>query len=336
MTPLNSPHPTLAQEDALRFAQALPGTRLPAGTSALSGADEHAGDGRLRLAERWAAWIAMAIRPARVLDLGPALDGALIEALRSSGVAADGWALDEAALAVVLPGARVSCRPVDLDTPPTQFFDLVICLESLLAVPQIEVERIVAHLCQTTGDILFSATSFGSPATTGLNIHPPEFWASLFARHGFFRDVPFDATPLTAWAIRFRRSDRPVPELVSAYEARIWQLTEECRARRAFGLEQQAQLAASETELNRTLLELESLTEANADLRAYLEPLIAQLDTAEETKARHQIEHEALERWRLETQQGIGWRMVAALQSTRSRVAPPGSRRDRWLGRYLG
>ena len=53
----------------------------------------------------------------------------------------------------------------------------------------------MANLCPHTADVLFSSTPFDYDEATHLNVQPPDYWAALFARHGFYRDVDF-ARPL--------------------------------------------------------------------------------------------------------------------------------------------
>src|SRR5262249_19037416 len=75
------------------------------------------------------------------------------------------------------------------------------------------------------------------------NVRPPDYWAELFARHGFFRDVDFDASFISPWAARFRRVREPVARVVATYERRLWQLEKDNQARRQLTLEQRTKLA---------------------------------------------------------------------------------------------
>src|SRR5439155_26407566 len=45
-----------------------------------------------------------------------------------------------------------------------------------------------------------------------------EYWAELFARHGFYRDVDFEAQHLSAWTVRLRKTVEPAPRIAAAYE----------------------------------------------------------------------------------------------------------------------
>ena len=48
-----------------------------------------------------------------------------------------------------------------------------------------------------------------------MNVRPPEYWAEQFARQGFVRDVDFDASFITPWAVRFRRSAEPLHRVIA-------------------------------------------------------------------------------------------------------------------------
>ena len=67
-------------------------------------------------------------------------------------------------------------------------------------------ERAIAHLCQASDDILFSSTPLDYREVTHFNVQPIEYWTYQFALHGFVRDVDFDASFITPWAVRFRRN----------------------------------------------------------------------------------------------------------------------------------
>ncbi len=76
----------------------------------------------------------------------------------------------------------------------------------------------IANMCAATDTVLFSSTpaDFGEP--THLNVQPAEYWASLFAKYGLYRDHSVDASFLSAWAILFRRQPAEIPSIVNTYE----------------------------------------------------------------------------------------------------------------------
>ena len=70
--------------------------------------------------------------------------------------------------------------------------------------------------------MLFSSSPFDHQETSHVNVQPAEYWAELFARHGFYRDVDYDASFVTPWAVRFRRSSEPLARIVRNFERRFW------------------------------------------------------------------------------------------------------------------
>ncbi|MDW8185492.1 MAG: hypothetical protein RMM07_09585, partial [Anaerolineae bacterium] len=77
------------------------------------------------------------------------------------------------------------------------------------------------------------------------------YWAEAFARHGFFRDVDFDASFITPWAMRLRRCREPMHRIVRHYERRYWTLWQENLELRALALELRERVAAQEQEIHR-------------------------------------------------------------------------------------
>ena len=199
----------------------------------------------LRFFDSIADRIARDIRPSTVLDVGCAM-GFLVEALRKRGVEAFGVDISEYAIQNVHPDIQPYCWVGSATEPFPRKYDLIVCVEVLEHLPPREAEQAVENLCQHSDDILFSSTPFDYEEPTHCNVQPPEYWAELFARYGFFRDVDFDASFTTPWAVRFRRTREPIARVIAAYERRFWQLLQENRARREFGLEQRKELAEKE------------------------------------------------------------------------------------------
>ncbi len=183
------------------------------------------------------------IGPASVLDAGCAM-GFLVEALRDRGVEAFGIDLSVYAISQVRPDMQPFCRVGSVTQPFERRYDLIVCIEVLEHMPAADAEQAIANFCQTADDILFSSTpnDYGEP--THFNVQPPEVWAELFARHGFVRDVDFDASFLTPWAVRFRRNREPWHRVVRGFERRFWQLWKENLDLRALSVELRDQLAA--------------------------------------------------------------------------------------------
>ena len=185
------------------------------------------------------------IQPHTVLDAGCAM-GFLVENLRQRGV--DAWGIDisEYAIQNVHPNIAPFCRAGSITDPFQQKYDLITCIEVLEHVPSSEVERAIINLCRHTDDILLSSTPFDYREVTHLNVQPPEHWAELFARQGFFRDVDFDASFLTPWAVRFRRKNESLPRLVREYERKFFLLWKENVDLRRLSIEMRGKLSAME------------------------------------------------------------------------------------------
>ncbi len=253
------------------------------------------------------------IGPATVLDAGCAL-GFLVETLRDRGLKAFGVDISDFAISSVHPSIEPFCWVGSLIDPLPQPYDLIVTIEVLEHIPPAAGEQVIANLCAHTDDVLFSSSPFDYKEPTHCNVQPPEYWAERFARHGFYRDVEFDATFITPWTARFRRSREPASRIVATYERRWWQLQQENQARRGLNIEQRNEAAA-------TAQDLKALRQQIRDIEAAHERAIRALNA--ELK-RHE------ERW-TQLEQSPGWTLVRTLQSGRARLAPPGSTRDQAL-----
>jgi SAM-dependent methyltransferase len=176
--------------------------------------------------------IVATIQPGSVLDAGCAL-GFLVD-------------ISDYALQNVHPSVQPYCRKGSVAEPFPRTYDLIVCIEVLEHLPPQESEKAVENICRSTDDVLFSSTPFDYHEATHYNVQPPEYWSELFARQGFFRDVDFDASFITSWALRFRRRNEPVARLVRDYERRFFQVWKENSDLRNLTGELRAQLAASE------------------------------------------------------------------------------------------
>jgi hypothetical protein len=79
-------------------------------------------------------------------------------------------------------------------------------------------------------------------------VQPPEAWAEAFAREGFLRDLDYDASFITPWAVRFRRRSEPLPRIVREYErvaARLAIERNELR-QQVVGFDRQVQIEAAD------------------------------------------------------------------------------------------
>ncbi len=249
------------------------------------------------------------IKPGSVLDAGCAM-GFLVEKLRLHGVEAFGVDVSEYAIQNVHPDIAPYCRVGSVTEPFSQNYDLIVCIEVLEHIPKEEGEAAVANFCQYTDDILFSSTPFDYKEATHFNVQPPEYWAALFGQYGFVRDVDFDATFITPWAIRFRRTNDPLIRTISAYERRMWQLLQRSQGQQELSLELRRALAEKE----------ELLTEKETEL------LI-------KSQTEQQLRKEVKEwegRWK-QIKQSPGWALLNKLQGLRGSIAPPRSIRDQFI-----
>jgi hypothetical protein len=188
------------------------------------------------------------IQPQTVLDAGCAM-GFLVEKLRALDIQAWGVDISAYAIAQVHPSIQPYCWVGSVTDPFPREYDLIVSIEVLEHMPKADSERALANLCRHTDDILFSSTPLDYKEATHFNVQPPEYWAELFARQGFFRDVDFDASFITPWAARFRRSSEPPHRLAREYERKFWLLWKENRDLRELVGEMREKLANAERQL---------------------------------------------------------------------------------------
>ena len=253
------------------------------------------------------------IGPATVLDTGCAM-GFLVEALRQRGVDAYGVDISEYAIQKVEPGIQPYCWVGSVLEPFSRKYDLIVSIEVLEHLPSSSASEAVRNCCLHSESVLFSSTPFDHKEFTHVNVQPPEYWAELFARYGFFRDIDFDASFITPWAARFRRKVEPFQSIVRAYERKYWLLWKENVDLRESKLEVRQQLAANE----QTFQTLHAQIEAR-DQR------IEELDRIANA-ANRQLQ---------EIHKSILWQLMQRVSRICLRLAPPGSRRERWLQRWV-
>ena len=131
----------------------------------------------------------------------------------------------------------------------------------------------IANLCAHSDDILFSSSPEDHRELTHLNVRPAEYWAGLFAQQGFYRDLEFEASFLTPWALRFRKGD-PGPQasrLVQSYERRLHWLQAENEGRREIAREMRSELSAKNAEIEAREAQISVLDEqiSEMELRHY-------------------------------------------------------------------
>ncbi len=207
------------------------------------------------------------IRPSTVLDVGCAM-GFLVEGLRQRGVEAYGVDISEYAIQKVDPSIRPYCWVGSIAEAFPRKYDLIVCIEVLEHIPPSKADEAVKNCCLHSDNVLFSSTPFDYKEFTHLNVRPPEYWADLFARHGFLRDVDFDASFITPWAVRFCLRNEPLHSIVKDYERKYWLLWKETVDLRQSKLEMRDQLASNEQALQTLKDQMETKDQIAEELKA--------------------------------------------------------------------
>ena len=195
------------------------------------------------------------LSPRRVLDAGCAL-GLLVETLRARGVDASGIDISSFAVANAAPDVRPHLREGSIAAELDGDYDLIVSIEVLEHMPAADAESAIANFCRHTDDVLFSSSPLEFSEATHVNVRPPEYWAEQFAGHGFVRDVDFDASSITPWAVRFRRTADPLHRIVANYERRHAPVLRERDEGRAYLIVVQDELWRTTSELERVNMEL--------------------------------------------------------------------------------
>lgn len=208
---------------------------------------------------RIADLICSEIQPRSVLDVGCAM-GFLVEALRDRGV--DAWGLDVSDYA--LEQVREDIEPyvwrASITEPLARDYDLIVAIEVLEHLAAPDGELALDNICAHAGDVVFSSSPVDLSEMTHLNVQPPEYWATQFARRGFLRDLDFIGTTITPWAVRFCRRQEPISRTVSGYERRLWATEWQRHEIHAKASELEARVAELRTEVERASAEHERLS----------------------------------------------------------------------------
>jgi len=215
------------------------------------------------------------LRPTRVLDAGCAI-GLLVEAFDEQGVESFGFDLSEYAIGEVPDALKDRCWTQSLTDPIDGTYDLVTCIEVIEHLPASEAALAVERLCSATDAVLFSSTPEEHEEPTHLNVQPPEYWSALFAANGFFREVDYDASFLSPWAVLYRRRDSDPIELVRGYDRALWRQRDENQRMRAQLLETSSERGV--------LLGLLTDTEID-DMRAAADPAVELQRRVDELRA---------------------------------------------------
>jgi GT2 family glycosyltransferase/2-polyprenyl-3-methyl-5-hydroxy-6-metoxy-1,4-benzoquinol methylase len=164
------------------------------------------------------------LHPTTFLDAGCAI-GFLVESLRNRGVDAKGFDISDFAVNSVPPELAPHVYVASLTDEIEGFYDVISCIEVLehlpseLAIPAIE------NLCRHTDVILFSSTPDDYDEITHVNVQDGDYWASIFASQGFYRDFEDTvAAKLAPQAVLFRRRTIGIDEAVAGYERHLTHL----------------------------------------------------------------------------------------------------------------
>jgi hypothetical protein len=198
------------------------------------------------------------IQPGTVLDAGCAM-GFLVESLRRLNIEAYGVDISAYALQKVHQDIRPYCWEGSITDPFPDRYDLIVSIEVLEHMPKEQAETAIRNMCRSSDDILFSSTPFDYKEATHFNVQPPEYWAEQFARCGFIRDVDFDASFITPWAVRFRRSSEPLHRVVRNYERRFSLLSKETNDLRSLVAEMQARISDQDSSIQSLSSRLEDI-----------------------------------------------------------------------------
>lgn len=276
------------------------------------------------------------VNPRTVLDVGCA-KGFLVEALRDRKVAAFGLDISEYAISQCREDMKPYCWVASVVDPFPGCYDLIVCIEVLEHLPKKDAELAVANLCKHADNILFSSTPDDFTEFTHLNVQPVEYWAALFARHGFYRDVDFEASFVAEHAARFRKATDPVHTVIRAYERARWRQLHEGRALRHLNLELTREKQRLESQLTQTTegrgrLE-DELRAAGHEARRLgqavkeRDDLVGQLQTS---LAEKDSRVGSLEADLREIQSSLGWALLSRYSRARDTWFPSGSRSRRF------
>lgn len=217
------------------------------------------------------------IGPETVLDAGCAM-GFLVEALRDRGVEAYGIDVSEYAIGEVREDIKEFCKVGSILDPLERQYDLIITIEVMEHLTPEEGKKAIENLCRYTDDILFTSTPYDFKEATHQNVQPPEYWAEIFARNGFIRDIDYDAGYITEHAMRFVRTRKKMPAIVRDYERKNYVCSLENKKLRELSLEMRDALSQQYTTIERLTIDNERLKKEEG-LKPGLEQEIARLKT---------------------------------------------------------
>ena len=162
------------------------------------------------------------LNPKTVLDVGCAT-GYLVAALRDRDVEAYGFDISDSAILHVREDIRPFCTVHSLlkDERPPEFpgtFDLVTCIEVLEHLYEEEVDIAVQNLCRFSDSVLFSSSSEDIVEVTHVNVRQPEYWAKIFAKQNYYKNLYYDPYYITKQTAVFTKGEVNSVRLTENYE----------------------------------------------------------------------------------------------------------------------
>lgn len=173
------------------------------------------------LFKRFAQHIADDFAPKKVLDIGCAY-GYVVKYLRELGVEA--WGIDTSAYALkqadesIKPYLRLSSATEPLPEDIPQHYDLVLNIEVLEHLYPEDGMNAICRMCSYADDILFSSTGEDYENPSHINVQQPEYWAGLFAKQGFYKDLLYNMDYLSKYAAHFTKKQCSNEQVISDYE----------------------------------------------------------------------------------------------------------------------
>lgn len=153
--------------------------------------------------KRIATEIKGSLNPKSVFDAGCA-HGMLVEALNDMHIDAEGMDISGYAIEQSRRDIRTLLRIGSLTTwNGTDKYDLVTAIEVLEHLSEEDGKVAIKNICAHAERVLFSSTPDDHTEPSHVTVRPKYYWTALFKEHGFVRDITYDASFLTDWAMMF-------------------------------------------------------------------------------------------------------------------------------------
>jgi SAM-dependent methyltransferase len=273
--------------------------------------------------------IKLEINPSSVLDAGCAF-GFLVEKMREIGIDANGVDISEYAISNVHDAIKPYCKVGSLTNPLIQNYDLIVCIEVLEHMQKDQSEISIKNLCAASDDILFSSTPFDYKETTHWNVQPPDYWSEQFAKHGFFRDINFDCSFITPWAVRYRKRNEPISRLIKEYEQAFWLLRKENLDLRSLSQDMQNQIRVSQAEIRNVQEKLEDVKTIKTQLEFENIEMIKKISNQEKQLHENEqlinqsnIKVSKIQEEMESIQKSETWRLLKMISRIRSKMLKP-------------